>query len=32
MGMKISKNFTNNRKNMGRNLGAVGGQRRFINR
>ena len=32
MGMKVRKNFTNKWKNMGDNLGAVGGQRRFNNR
>jgi hypothetical protein len=32
MGMKVRKNFTNKRKNTGGNLGAVEGQRRFINR
>jgi hypothetical protein len=32
MGMKVKKNFTSKRRNMGGNLEAVGGQRRFINR
>jgi hypothetical protein len=32
MGMKVRKNFSNKRKNMGGNLGAVEGQRSFINR
>jgi len=30
--MKVRKNFTNKRKNMGGKLGAVGGQRIYINR
>jgi hypothetical protein len=32
MGTKVRKNFTNKRRNKDGNLGAVGKQRRFINR